>query len=162
MDEYVYIGKIVNTHGIKGELRLLSNFSAKEKVFIPGMPIYIDNQKEIITGYRHHKIFEMITLKNYNDINQVLKYKGKPVYIKEEDMKISQEEYILEELVDYVIIENGEKLGRVKEIVYNNGNDLLSVSAAKDFYIPNNSHFIKKVDKEKKEITTENAKGLIL
>ena len=30
MDEYVYIGKIVNTHGIKGELRLLSDFKYKE------------------------------------------------------------------------------------------------------------------------------------
>ena len=73
----IYIGKIVNTHGIKGELRILSNFSSKNKVFIPQMPIYIDNQKEIINSYRHHKMFDMITLKNYNNINEVLKYKGK-------------------------------------------------------------------------------------
>ena len=158
----IYIGKIVNTHGIKGELRLLSNFSAKAKVFVSGMPIYIDNQKEIITSYRPHKMFDMITLKNYNDINQVLKYKGKKVYIKEEDLKISSEEYILEELIGYRIIDQGEMLGEVEEIVYNNGNDLLSIVGQKNFYIPNNPHFIKKVNKEKKEIITENAKGLIL
>ena len=158
----IYIGKIVNTHGIKGELRLLSNFSAKAKVFVSGMPIYIDNQKEIITSYRPHKMFDMITLKNYNDINQVLKYKGKKVYIKEEDLKISSEEYILEELIGYRIIDQGEMLGEVEEIVYNNGNDLLSIAGQKNFYIPNNPHFIKKVNKEKKEIITENAKGLIL
>ena len=38
----VKIGKIVNTHGIKGELRLLSKFPYKDKVFIKDMPIYID------------------------------------------------------------------------------------------------------------------------
>ena len=160
--ESILIGKIVNTHGIKGELRILSNFSAKDKIFIPNMPIYIEKQKEIINSYRHHKIFDMITLKNYNDINEVLKFKGKKVYIKEEDINLSSNEYILEELIGYSIIEQGETLGVVEEIVYNNGNDLLSISSTKNFYIPNNSHFIKRVDKEKKEIITENAKGLIL
>ena len=29
----VYIGKVVNTHGIKGELRILSDFPYKDKVF---------------------------------------------------------------------------------------------------------------------------------
>ena len=28
--EYLYVGKIVNTHGIKGEIRILSNFDKKE------------------------------------------------------------------------------------------------------------------------------------
>ena len=158
----IYIGKIVNTHGIKGELRLLSNFSAKDKVFVPNMPIYINNQKEIINNYRHHKMFDMITLKNYNDINQVLKYKGQKVYVQEEDLKIASNDYILEELIGYKIIENNEELGLVQEIVYNNGNDLLSIKGIKDFYIPNNPNFIKEVNKEKKEIITENAKGLIL
>ena len=45
----IKIGKIVNTHGIKGELRLLSKFPYKDKVFINNMTIYIDKKdKEII------------------------------------------------------------------------------------------------------------------
>ena len=158
----IYIGKIVNTHGIKGELRIISNFSAKDKVFIQNMPIYINNQKEIINTYRRHKMFDMITLKNYNDINQVLKYKGKKVYIAEQDLNLNKDEYILEELLGYKIIENNELLGEVSDITYNNGNDLLTISGKKNFYIPYNNNFIKEVDKEKKEIIVENAKGLIL
>jgi len=158
----IYLGKIVNTHGIKGELRMLSNFTAKEKVFIPNMPIYINNQKEIINSYRHHKQFDMITLKNYNNINQVLKYKGQKVFIKEEDLNLKNDEFILEELINYSIIEDNEILGRVKEIDYNNGNNLLHVFGNKSFYIPYNGDFIKKIDRDKKEIITENAKGLIL
>ena len=42
---YVYIGKIVNTHGIRGEVRLLSNFRYKDKVFIKNMNIYIGKDK---------------------------------------------------------------------------------------------------------------------
>ena len=80
-DEYIYIGKIVNTHGIKGEVRILSNFEYKDKVFLENRRIYIGEEhiEEIVNTYRHHKIFDMITMKGYNNINQVLKYMNKNV-----------------------------------------------------------------------------------
>ena len=37
--KYVLIGKIVNTHGLKGEVRILSSFKYKNKVFVPNMKI---------------------------------------------------------------------------------------------------------------------------
>lgn len=46
MSEWICIGKIVNTHGIKGELRILSDFDKKEKVFQPQFTIYIGIEKE--------------------------------------------------------------------------------------------------------------------
>ena len=42
---YVYIGKIVNTHALKGEVRILSNFEFKEKVFKVGTSVYIGEEK---------------------------------------------------------------------------------------------------------------------
>ena len=42
--ELIKIGKIVNTHGIKGELRILSKFPYKEKIFIKNMKLYIDKK----------------------------------------------------------------------------------------------------------------------
>ena len=51
----IKIGKIVNTHGIKGELRLLSKFPYKDKVFINNMTIYIDKKdKEIINLFNEY------------------------------------------------------------------------------------------------------------
>lgn len=44
--EYVYIGKIVNTHGIKGEVRLISNFERKDLVFKKNFKIYIGSLKK--------------------------------------------------------------------------------------------------------------------
>ena len=60
--KYVLIGKLVNTHGLKGEVRILSDFRYKDRVFIPNMKIYIGKEKkeETISTYRHHKIFEML------------------------------------------------------------------------------------------------------
>ena len=117
-DDYIYIGKIVNTHGIKGELRLLSNFKFKEKVFLENRRIYIgeDKTEEIITSYRHHKIFDMITLKGYDNINQVLKFLQKEVYVKKNDLDLGEDEYLDEDLINLNVIFNNEEVGRVVAI----------------------------------------------
>ena len=80
---YIYVGEIVNTHGIKGEVRLVSNFERKDLVFKNGFNIYIGNNKEkmIINTYRVHKNFDMLTFIGLNDINDVIIYKGENVYI---------------------------------------------------------------------------------
>lgn len=162
--DYVYIGKIVNTHGIKGELRLRSDFDKKEKVFVPGFKIYIGDfhkEEEIVT-YRRHKDFDMITLKGYNNINQVLCYLKLNVYVNREDLNLEKNDYLNEDLLGKNIYENKELLGKVEDIVYNGCNILLSVQGVKKFYIPLNEYYIKKVSLEDDIIEVENAKGLIL
>ncbi len=161
---YVKIGKIVTTHGIKGELRILSNFEYKNKVFVPGFKLYIgkDYIEEVINTYRPHKEFDMVTFQNYSNINDVLKYLKNDVYINKDDLNLTEEEYILEELVGYKVICENVDYGKVTEIVYNNSNVLLQVEGTKHFYIPNNENFIEKVNNENKEIYAKNIKGLIL
>ena len=54
---YLYIGKLVNTHGIKGEVRILSNFRHKDKVFVKGFKFYVGkDKKEAKSLLEHFKI----------------------------------------------------------------------------------------------------------
>lgn len=162
--DYVFIGKIVNTHGIKGEVRILSDFEKKERVFKPNTIIYIGKEKnrEEIVEYRHHKQFEMITLKNYSNINEVLKYVGKDVFVKREDLSLKSDEYLLDDLINMEIVENKKVLGKIKNIVYNKANILLYVEGEKSFYIPFVSEYIIKVDLKKKEVEVKGGSNLIL
>lgn len=163
--EYICVGKIVQTHGIKGELRIKSRFLKKDRVFKKGFNLYLgeDKIKETINTYRPHKDFDMVTFDGYNNINEVLKYLKLLVYVRKEDIELKSDEYILEELVGLNVIEDGICLGKVREIVYNNSNILLNVvSNEHSFYIPNNANFIKKVNLDNNEVIVENAKGLIL
>ena len=163
--EYICVGKIVQTHGIKGELRIRSNFLKKDRVFKKGFTLYLGDEKkpEVINTYRPHKEFDMVTFEGYSNINEVLDYLKFLVYAKKSDIELNEDEYILEELVGLNVIEDGICLGKVNEIVYNNSNILLSVvSDEYNFYIPNNPNFIKKVNLSEKEVIVENAKGLIL
>ena len=162
--DYIYIGKIVNTHGIKGELRIRSDFDKKALIFKPGFTLYVGEgfvPEEIVT-YRVHKDFDMVTFKGYDNINQVLNYLKLNVYVKRSDLSLNSDDYLLQDLIGLNVMENGEMLGKVADIVYNGSNILLEISADKNFYIPKNSNFIKKVDINSKIIEVENAKGLIV
>ena len=160
--KYVLIGKIVNTHGLKGEVRILSDFKYKSKVFMPGMNIYIGKNKicEKINTYRHHKIFEMITMDGYSDINQVLKYKGDYVFVNKEDIKLDGNQYLDEDIIGLNVYVNDRCLGKVRKIENHNGNEILVVNGEKDYLIPYNFDIIISINLEKKEIMVKDIPGL--
>ena len=160
--KYVLIGKIVNTHGLKGEVRILSDFKYKDKVFIPEMNIYIGKNKicEKINTYRHHKIFDMITMHGYNDIDQVLKYKGDYVFVNKEDIKLDDNQFLDEDIIGLNVYVNDRCLGKVRKIENHNGNEILVVNGEKDYLIPYNFDIIISINLEKKEIMVKDISGL--
>lgn len=161
--DYIYIGKIVNTHGIKGELRILSDFEFKNRIFIPQKYLYIGNSKtpEIIKTYRRHKNYEMVSFEGYTNINEVLKYKSQDVYAKRADLNLTKDEYLYQDLIGLCVKFNEEILGKVQDVMYNKGNILLNIINDKEFFIPLNSHFISKVDLDNKVVNVQNVEGLI-
>lgn len=164
-EEYVLIGKIVNTHGIKGELRLLSNFKYKDRVFLENRRIYIGEEKieAIINSYRHHKIFEMITLKGYNNINEVLKYLNKEVYVKRNDLSLNTNDYLDEDLVNLSVIFNNQEVGHVVAVRQINPKNKIIEALINDkiTLIPYHNDFIKNVDLENKKIELNLIGGMI-
>lgn len=158
----VYIGEIVNTHGLKGELRIVSDFAFKKNVFIPGMKIYLGKRKQEMTiqSYRPHKIYDMILLEGVNDINEAIAFKGDSVYVRREDIDIDG--YVKEEILGLDVYNNNEKIGVVKNIIHNPSQDVLVIqSNHKQNMIPNVSEFVKNIDLENKRIDIEVIEGLL-
>lgn len=162
MEDYIYVGKIVNTHGLKGEIRILSDFEYKDKVFIPGMTIYIGRKKEQekIVTYRHHKNFEMITMDGYNDIDQVLRYKGLYVYVKREDLSLEKDEYLDSDYIDLDVIIDNNTIGKVIDIRDSGNNKFLVIKTEKEVFVPLQKEFIKEVNLDKKYIVIVPIKGM--
>ena len=153
MDNKVYVGKIVSTHGIKGEIRILSDFDYKEKVFIVGNKLIIENKEYTIKSYRKHKNYDMVTLNDYNNINEVLFLMKKEVYFLKENLNLNSNEVLDEELMTYTVLTNNNKKGIIKEIFYaSQTNKIIRIQLDKEILIPMNSPMIEKIDKEKKEI----------
>ena len=153
--DYIYIGKIVSTHGIKGEVKIISDFFEKNKIFKKGFKLYITPlyHEEVINTYRVHKNYDMVTFNGYNDINEILKYIGMGVYIKRSDLDLKEDEYLLSDLIGYAVYDNNKLLGKVSGINFNN-NVLLKIDDI--FYIPFIDEFIEKVDVKTKKIMTRN------
>ncbi|MBO5529897.1 MAG: 16S rRNA processing protein RimM [Bacilli bacterium] len=147
--EFINIGKIVNTHGIKGELRILSDFRHKDKVFKKGMKFYVGKEKEefIVNSYRFHKIFDMVTFEGFTNINEVLYLKGRQVYINKEDLVLDDGEVYIEDLIGYDVIIGEKTLGKVTGVMYNSkANDNLKVG---DVLIPYVKDLIIKIEDNK-------------
>lgn len=160
--EYVYIGKIVTTHGIKGELKIISDFEYKNEAFKVGNKICIGSEKseEVIQSYRVHKNYDMITFKNYDNINQVLKYKNKKVFINKEDLKIDG--YLDTDYIGLEVYMNNEVIGKIINVIKIPNNSLFEIeNEEKKFYIPNNNNLIEKVDIKNKKIFIKYIEGLI-
>lgn len=156
--EYIYIGKIVNTHGLKGELRIISDFNEKEEVFKKEFKIYIGNNKEekTIQNYRKHKNYDMVLLNEIDSIDKALAYKGEKVYINRNDIN---KEIIIEDLYNYYVYEDDKFIGKVTSL--ENGIKYPYIVINDKFRVPYLKEFIKEIDKDSKKINIYYRKGLI-
>ncbi len=161
--DFIYVGKIINTFGIKGEVKIISDFYLMNRVFIKGFKLYLTPMyiEEEISNVRFHKGCNLVLFKNYNNINDVLKYKGMGVYIKRSDLNLNEDEYLLEDLINYDVYDNDLYIGKVIGISKNNS-VLLKVKKEKEFYIPFIDEFIINVDNLNKVIITKGGSDFII
>lgn len=154
----IYLGKIVNTHGLKGEIRIISDFKYKDNVFKVNNYIYVDNNKYKIKSYRHHKMYEMITLENIDSIEQAENLKGLSVFINRDDYKFDG--FLNEDLIGLEVYDNDIYKGKIVDILKTSNNDLLVIDGIKKHMVPNISEFVSKVDLENKKVYIKYIRGL--
>lgn len=152
----LYIGNLVNTHGIKGEVRIISFFKYKEEIFKPDNYLYINNEKLKIKTYRKHKNYDMVTFENYNNINDMLKFKNQKVYINRNEYTFKGP--LNEDLYGKKVYDKDKYIGILTNIINNNGKELLVVKGKKEYLIPYVAEFVKNIDKD---IKLDLIKGLI-
>ena len=156
----VYLGEIVNTHGIKGELRILSDFKYKDEAFKVGNKLYIGKRKQevIINSYRRHKTFDMVTFKGFDSINDAIAFKGDDVYINRDDLHIDG--YVDEDIVGLPAYSNNEVIGIVEDIIKNKQELLIIKNGEKSHMIPFVPELVN-VDLENKRVNINAIEGLI-
>lgn len=161
MNEMIYIGKTVSTFGIKGELKVISDFEYCDRAYQVNKKILINNIEHVISGIRYHKNYVLLKIDNLNNINDILKYVGFNIYIKRIDLGLKEDEYLYKDLINSEVIDDDNtKLGKVIEIL-NGNNVLIKVKGSKEFLIPLIDNYISKFDLNKKILYTKNAKELI-
>lgn len=159
--DLVYIGKVVSTHGIKGEIKIKSNFQFKENVFKIGNSLIIDKKEYIIKNYRVHKGFDMVLLDDFNDINQVLFLLHRNVFFDRGKLNLLPSQILDSDLISYQVLTTDGKKGIIKEIFYASPtNKIIRIFIDKEYLVPVYSPIIKKIDKEKSVLIIELIEGM--
>lgn len=126
------VGKIVNTHGIKGEVRVISKTDFAEERYKPGNTLYLfmDGSNEpvevTVNTHRLHKQFHLLQFKERQSLNEVEKLKNAIIKVPEEDLgELNEGEFYFHEIIGCeVFTEDGELIGKVKEILTPGANDV--------------------------------------
>jgi 16S rRNA processing protein RimM len=165
------IGKIVNTHGIKGELKIYPQTDFPEVRFQPGSKLLMvppESGETIaieVVAAREQKTMYIVKIKGFDNINQVEKYKGWELKVTEsERVPLSEGEYYFRDIIGCeVITEEGETLGTVKDILSPGANDVWVVKMAKgkELLLPVIDDVVLDVDVASRKIKVHLMEGLL-
>ena len=171
MEKWFNVGKIVNTHGVKGEVKVVSTTDFPEERYQKGNTLYLFQNKGqnpielVIKSHRNHKSFDLLTFEGFENINEVEKFKEGILKVQEDQLQeLDEGEYYLHEIVGCkVVTTGGEDLGTVKEILSPGANDVWVVKGerGKEYLIPYIEDIVISVDIEEQLITIEPMEGLL-
>lgn len=168
MQEYFEIGQIVNTFGIKGEVKV-NPFTDDIEQFERLKSILVEKNKKLleveIENVRYQKHLVILKLKNIEDMNTAEKYKGCYIKIHRKDArKLPDGTYFIADIIgSEVITDDGQKLGKVDDIYNTGSNDIYVVKdeLGKQILLPGIKDVILDVDIEKQVVTVHLLEGLI-
>lgn len=163
--EYLEVGKIVSTHGVRGELRVqpwcdTPQFMKQFQVF------YLDKQGEKpmkAESIRPHGTVVLVKLSEINSIPQAETLRGKILYIRREDAKLAEGDYFVQELCGCEVrdADSGKLYGILSEVSQTGANDVWHVKNGEEEYLmPAVKEMIAGVDIENGLIQVRPIRGL--
>lgn len=161
--EKVIVGQIVNTHGIRGELKVKVSTDFVEERFQKGAHLYIDHHGKtidmVVASYRMHKGHVLVSFQGYQDINQVEKYKGCQLYADKNDDLLDDGEYYIGDLIGCEVYDRGHFIGVIQEVQLYDHHDVLIVEGKQKISIPYVDAFVKNEDVKNKRMDVELIEG---
>lgn len=168
--QYFNVGKIVNTHGLRGEVKILPLTDFAEQRFAKGSELFMFMPEDVlmqtvtVATARLHKNVYIVKFANFDHINDVEKYKGAMLKVSAEDREeLPEHEYYYSEIIGCeVVTDEGERLGKVSEIMSPGANDVWVVKGEgqEEILIPYIEDVVLHVDVEQKVITVHLLEGL--
>ena len=168
--KYFKIGEVINTHGLKGELKIYSTSDFDDERYQIGNTVYLYQNDTYtpfkVASYRVHKGFPLVSFEGYQDINLVEEFKGSLICISEEDRApLPEGKHYVDELLGLdVYSDKDEYIGKVIDVEETNGaqNNLrVEREDGTSVLIPNVPAFVTEVNSETKRITIHVIEGLL-
>jgi 16S rRNA processing protein RimM len=168
MDNFLRVGVITTTHGIKGEVKVfpttddVNRFKKLEQVILDTGKEHIELE---IEGVKFFKQLVILKFKGIDNINDIEKYKGKDLLVSRENaVKLNKDEYFIFDMIGLkVVTDTQEELGELVEVLATGANDVYVVknTAGKEILLPAIKDCILEVDMDSKIIKVHVMEGLL-
>ena len=153
--QFLECGKIVNTHGVRGGLKLESwcdtpqDLASLKKVFLENGGEYQCYKVKKASVFKQFVLFE---LDGINNIDIAMTLKGRVVFADRDDIAIDEDSFFIADIIglDVIDMATGEKIGTLSDVLNLGASDLYEINTKSGKkLIPAVPEFIKKVDTEK-------------
>lgn len=168
--EYLSLGKIVDSFGIDGTIKIYSTTSFGSKRYKAGSKVFLVNplnqeMKECeVVKYRHSGFFDFVKFVEFNSPEEVKELKGYEIQVIKDNKDLNKGEYFYSDLRGCRVVDDkNNKLGIVKEVEEFPAQITLRVSRKgnRDFFVPFIKEFIKDVNISDKTIVINVIEGLL-
>ena len=154
---YIEAGEIVTTHGVRGEVKVLSWLDSPEKL-CEFDRCRISGREYAMDSVRVQKTCNLVKLRGVDTMEDAQKLRGKTMELYRED--ISDELIFASELVDVEVYADGACIGKIKEVLDYPGNSVYVVQGEREYLIPAVKEFILSTDLEKNQMQVKLLKGM--
>jgi len=161
--EFIEVGRIVNAHGIRGDVKV-QPIDCEPELIARCKKVYLDGAARTAANSRVHKGCVLLHLPGVEDMDAALALKGKIISIRRQDARLPDGVYFAAELVGLQALdaETGESLGELREVLPYPAHDVYRiVGNGKDFMVPAVPAFIRDIDLEGGVIRIHMMEGLI-
>lgn len=154
---YIEAGEIVTTHGVRGEVKVLSWLDSPE-MLCEFDRCRISGREYVMDTVRVQKTCNLVKLRGVDTMEDAQKLRGKTMELYRED--ISDELIFASELVDVEVFADGACIGKIKEVLDYPGNSVYVVQGEREYLIPAVKEFILSTDLEKNQMQVKLLKGM--
>ena len=154
---YIEAGEIVTTHGVRGEVKVLSWLDSPE-MLCEFDRCRISGREYVMDSVRVQKTCNLVKLRGVDTIEDAQKLRGKTMELYRED--ISDELIFASELVDVEVYADGVCIGKIKEVLDYPGNSVYVVQGEREYLIPAVKEFILSTDLERNQMQVKLLKGM--
>ena len=155
--QFIEAGEIVTTHGIKGEVKVLTWLDDPE-MLCEFDRCRIDGKEVEIEQCRVQKTCNLVKLSGIDTMEAAQAMRGKIIELYRED--IDDEVIFAAELIGMEVFCNGEMIGKIKEVLDYPGNSVYVIKGAREYMIPAVKEFILSTDMEKNEMQVKLIEGM--
>ena len=158
--DFIEAGEIVNTHGIRGEVKILPWTDTPE--FLTRFEtLYVDGRPYRMQTSFVHKGCVIAALEGVGDVNAAMALKGRTVCFARSDARLPKGSFFLADILGArVCTEDGAELGILEDIIENPTQNVYVVRGAREHLIPAVPEFIIKTDPDRGEITVRLIEGM--